>query len=104
MKDRKYSGYASIDLPQNRGYSFTASHPVIPNLSIYNGIKLLTLMHPEKIAVECLELQVSYRQMFADAVTVSRAMKALGIRTGDIVSICIDIVLSCIGNQAAKRF
>ena len=89
MSTKTAAGYASDDLPQNKGYPFSAKQPVIPGLSIYSEIRLLTLGHPKKIAVDCLDLQVSYQQMLKDAVTVSKALKTLHVGAGDIVSVCM---------------
>lgn len=89
MKNTKLTGYASIDKPQNIGYSFAAKHPIIPNMSVYSSLKLLNLLYGDKEAINCLDLTANYDQLFSDAITISRALKELGIRKGEIVSVCM---------------
>lgn len=89
MKKGKLTGYASIDKPQNKGYSFAAKHPIIPDMSVYNSLKLLNLLYGDKEAINCLDLTANYNQLFSDAITISRALKELGIRKGEIVSVCM---------------
>lgn len=87
IKNQDLTGFASIDKPQNQGYSFWAKHPIIPNMSIYNALKAINLMYQKKVAIDCLEIEVTYNQLFKDAITISRALKELGVRKGQIVSI-----------------
>jgi len=87
MKEKKLTGYASIDKPHNKGYSFFARNPIIPSLSVYSTIYLLNKFNQAKDAVNSLDLTVSYERMFDDAVTVSRSLKAFGIKKGDIISV-----------------
>ena len=89
MIKNQMTGYASIDKPQNKGYSFSAKHPIIPNMSVYNSIKLINTLYQNKPAVNCHDLTASYRQLFDDAVTISRALKELGAKRGDIISVCM---------------
>ena len=88
MKMKKnLTGYPSIDKPQNNGYSFMQKHPYIPNLSVYEAIYLLNYFYKEKEAIDCLDLSVSYGEMFEDSVTISKALKELGVKKGDIIVI-----------------
>lgn len=89
MKEKELTGYPSIDKPQNKGYSFAEKHPIIPNMSVYNSLKLLNLLYGEKEAINCIDLTANYAQLFSDAVTISRALKELGIKKGEIVSVCM---------------
>ncbi len=86
-KEKKYTGYASIDKPQDDGYGFFAKHPFIPNMSIYGAIRALNTIYKERKAIDCIDLEASYGQLFDDAVTISLALKELGVKKGDIVSI-----------------
>ena len=83
----KMTGFASIDKPQNIGHSFMEKNPIIPNMSVYNTIKLINSFYGKKTSVDCLDLSVDYNHMFNDAVTISRALKELGVKKGQIVSI-----------------
>lgn len=84
---KKKTGYPSLDQPQNEGYSFLAKHPIIPNLSIYNALKIINMFYQGKEAVNCLDLEANYKKLFEDSITISRALKELGVRKGEIVSV-----------------
>lgn len=86
---KNLTGYPSIDKPQNNGYSFTAKHPIIPNMSVYNSIKLINTLYGKKDAIDCIDLTANYDQLFSDSVTISRALKELGAKKGDIISVCM---------------
>lgn len=86
---KKITGYPSYDKPQNNGYSFFKRNPIIPDMSIYNAIKLINTFYGQKEAVDCLDLSVNYNKMFDDVITISRAFKELGVKKGDIVSVAM---------------
>ena len=71
----------------NNNYSFLEKHPIIPNLSIYNAINLLSTFYRNVEAIDCLNLTVSYDEMIKDTITMSKALKELGIKKGDIISV-----------------
>ena len=39
---KKLTGYPSIDIIHNSDYSFFSRNPIIPNMSIYNTINLIS--------------------------------------------------------------
>lgn len=84
---KKLTGYPSVDNIHNKDYSFSERHPIIPNLSIYNAISLLSTFYRKEEAIDCLDLKVSYEEMLKDAITMSRALKELSIKKGDIISV-----------------
>lgn len=71
----------------NNDYSFSERHPIIPDMSIYNAISLLSTFYRDVEAIDCLDLTVSYDEMLKDAITMSKALKELGIKKGDIISV-----------------
>lgn len=73
--------------PINNSYSFSERHPIIPNLSIYNAISLLSTFYRNVEAIDCLDLTVSYDEMIRDSITMSKSLKELGIKKGDIISV-----------------
>ncbi len=86
MKNKK-TGYASIDRPYEVDATFFEKNPIIPNLNIYNVIKYLSLFYRGENAVDCLDVKVNYQQLIDDAATISLALKELGVKKGDIVTI-----------------
>lgn len=89
LNKKNKTGYVSEDKPQNIGHSFFETHPIIPDVSVYSALEMINAFYKDKIAVDCLDLQASYRKMFDDAVKISRALKELGVRKGDIISVCM---------------
>lgn len=87
MFEKKLTGYASIDKPQNKGAKFFEAHPIIPDINIYTAIKVISSFYRDEKAVDCLKLSATYQQLLADAVTVSMALKELGVRKGDIITV-----------------
>lgn len=84
---KKITGYPSIDKPQNKGYSIFKQNPVIPNISIYNGIRMLNAFYGENQAIDCMDLTVNYSELFDDVITISKAFKELGVKKGEIISV-----------------
>lgn len=89
MKNKKenFTGFASIDSPQSINSTFFEKNPVIPNTNIYTLIKILSRMYLDKPAVDCIDLKADYGTLLKDSVTISLALKELGVKKGDIVSV-----------------
>ena len=86
---KELTGYASIDNPQSINASYFEKHPMIPNTNIYNTLKLLSQFYLDKTAINCYDLNASYRQLLEDAKIISLALKELGVKKGDIISVCM---------------
>lgn len=84
---KQITGYPSIDKPQNIGTSFFQKNPYIPNINIYSLIKTLSIFYKNEKAIDCLDLNVSYKEIENDAITISLALKELGVKKGDIITI-----------------
>ena len=88
MKKQKLTGYPSIDRPNEFGHNFFERHPIIPSTSIYSLMQLLSRFYKDKTAVSCLALKASYGKLLdKDAITISLALKELGVKKGDIISV-----------------
>lgn len=83
---KKLTGYPSIDNIHNSDYSFFSRNPIIPNMSIYNTINLISNFYRKEEAIDCLDLRVNYDEMLKDVITLSKTLKELGIKKGSIVS------------------
>lgn len=83
----KYTGYASIDKPHNIGASKSDINPFVPGLNIYSAIKALNSFYKDETAIESIEIKASYGKLFEDAKTISLALKELGVKKGQIVSV-----------------
>ncbi len=81
--------YPSIDLPQSINSTFFEKNPLIPNTNIYTTIKLLSAFYKDRCAVNCFDLNANYGKLLDDAVTISVALKELGAKKGQVVSVCM---------------
>ena len=84
-----FTGYPSIDNIHNKDYSFFDRNPIIPDMSIYNTINMLSTFYRKEEAIDCLDLNVNYDEMINDTVLLSKTFKELGIKKGDIISVAM---------------
>ena len=82
-----FTGYPSIDNIHNKDYSFFDRNPIIPDMSIYNTINMLSTFYRKEEAIDCLDLNINYDEMINDTVLLSKTFKELGIKKGDIISV-----------------
>lgn len=82
-----FTGYPSIDNIHNKDYSFFDRNPIIPDMSIYNTVNMLSTFYRKEEAIDCLDLNVNYNEMINDTVLLSKTFKELGIKKGDIISV-----------------
>lgn len=87
MSKKELTGYPSIDKPQNVGYNYFEKKPMIPNVSVYNAIYSLNLFYKQTEAIDCLDLSANYKELFDDAIIISKALRELGVKKGQIVSV-----------------
>lgn len=80
------TGYPSIDRTHEKGNSFKDNHPIIPNMSIVNAIGMISSFYRDAIAIDCLDLRVTYQELLDTAKTLSRSFKELGIKKDDIIT------------------
>ena len=83
------TGYPSIDKPHCTEATLFEKYPIIPSVNIYTLFKLISRKNLDKPAVNCLEVRATYRKLLNDAVIISLALKEIGVRKGDIVSVCM---------------
>lgn len=84
---KKETGYPSIDKTHEKDYSFSDRYPLIPNMSIFNAVKLMSTFYKKETSINCFDLTVSYEELIKDSITLSKAFKELGIKTNDIISV-----------------
>lgn len=83
------TGYPSIDKTHLKGISYFKRNPLIPNLSVSNAFDLVSLGYRNEEAVDCLDLHIKYKDLIKDSSILARAFMELGIKKGDIISICM---------------
>ena len=61
MKEK--TNYPSVDKTHLQGISNFKLHPFIPNISVYNSIKLMNIPYMNNIAIDCLDLSLNYKEL-----------------------------------------
>lgn len=83
------TGYASIDKPWLKYFSEENILPDIPKMKAYEYMVLNNFQHLERNALSFFNKKISYRELFRKIDEVARALIAIGVRKGDIVTISI---------------
>ena len=81
----KNTGYPSIDRRHEDGSKYFERNPIIPDMSIYNALKLMSLSYRRENAIDCLDLTMTFDELIKNSVILSKSFKELGIRAGDII-------------------
>ncbi len=81
------TGYPSIDKVHFKDYSFTERNPIIPNISIYNALRLISNSYKNDYAIDCLDKKITYSKLFEESITLSKTLKELGVKEKDIVAV-----------------
>lgn len=81
------TGYPSIDKLHEQGHGFFEKHPIIPNTSIYNMMRMVNLLYGERTAIDCLNLKITYKKLFEISKIISKAFTELGIKENDIIPV-----------------
>lgn len=84
------TGYASIDKPWLKYYSEEAIKKEIPeNKAMYEIMKEKNSKYPNRIAINYYGNLFTYEDLFKKADEYASKFKTLGVKRGDIVSICM---------------
>lgn len=89
MEEKKLTGYPSIDKPWLKYYSDEAINHPLPECTIYEYFYANNKDYPNDIALEYMGNKITYGQMFAYIDSCVKSLTALGVKTGDIVTIAL---------------
>ena len=78
-------GYPSIDKPWLKYYSIDAIKADVPNIKAYDLIYNKYKDNKELIAINYLGKKISYHKLFNEIEKVSKSLKSIGVKKGDIV-------------------
>lgn len=100
---KSISAYPS-SMYHEKNEKYIYRHPIIPNISFFNALKLMSLGFRNTFAVDCLNLEVTYQELIDDAIMISKAFSELGVKKGDIISISLTniyhaVVSFCAANK-----
>ena len=82
-------GYASIDKPWLKCYQEKIFDLEIPNTNIYNCMVLQNHGYTNRIAINYFGKKMTYGELFQKVDDLTQKFSALGVKCGDIVSICM---------------
>lgn len=82
---KKDTNYPSIDKTHEKQYNYFDNNPIIPSISIFNAINLISKSYSNEIAVNSLELNKTFKSLIKDSALLSKAFKELGIKKDDII-------------------
>ena len=85
---KELTGYPTIDKTHLKDAKFFEKHPIIPNISIADTMKLLWATCPNDPAISCLDLNATHKEFLLDSKIIAKAFKEIGVKKGDIVSVC----------------
>ena len=87
MKEK--TNYPSVDKTHLQGISNFKLHPFIPNMSVYNSIKLMNIPYMNNIAIDCLDLSLNYKELIKNSNVIAKSLIELGVKPGEIITVCM---------------
>ncbi|MBQ1736571.1 MAG: hypothetical protein II038_17245 [Lachnospiraceae bacterium] len=88
MQKEKLTGYPSIDKPWLKYYTQEATIKVNPNCGMYRFMRERNANGLQNIALNYFGRKVTYGEMFERIDAVARALHSIGVKKGDIVTVC----------------
>lgn len=85
-----------IKAPWEKYYNDAEKNIRIPNISMYDQIKLSTYKYPNKRAINYINRDIKYKTFFKWINRASCSFKRYGIKKGDIVTICLPNIPNCL--------
>ena len=89
MENKKLTGYPSIDKPWLKYYTEEHINAVMPECTAYEYILQLTKSRPNKAALNYFGKKTSYKEMFMKIDQCAKALKACGVKQGEIISVSL---------------
>lgn len=82
-------GYPSIDKPWLKYYTEEVINKDLPKETIYEYVKNKNSKEMNRIAIEYFGNQLTYKELFEKIDECAKSLVALGVKKGDIVTICM---------------
>ncbi len=92
IKEKKLTGYPSIDKPWLKYYSEEAISAPVPQCTIWENIYNRNHDYPDDIALQYYGRKITYGKMFDNVEVVKRAFVSAGVKRGDNIAF---LMLSC---------
>lgn len=89
MEEKKLTGYPSIDKPWLKYYSEEEINTPLPTGTMYSHIFKKNQDNLDRIALNYYGTNISYRDFFDHISDVASALGKLGVKAGDMVTVCM---------------
>lgn len=89
VSEKILTGYPSIDKPWLKYYSEEAINAPLPECTIYEYIFNNNQDNLEKIALDYYGTKIIYGQMFQEISYITGTLESVGVKEGDVVTICM---------------
>lgn len=89
MIEKKLTGYPSIDKPWLKYYPESTINAPLPECTIFEYLWENNKDYPDDIALEYLGSKISYGDLFTHIDECARALTALKVKQGDIVTVAL---------------
>ena len=83
------TGYPQIDKPWLKYYTEDAIMADLPNMSMYDFLRINDEQNLDKIALNYLDKKYTYKELFEKIDTYAKALINLGVKKGDVVAIAM---------------
>ncbi len=78
-----------IPAPWAKYYTEEEMNYKIPNISIYDQVKKSSIKYPNYIAIKYMNKKIKYKDLIKIIDRVSLSFRELGVKKGDIITICL---------------
>ena len=87
--NREITGFPSIDKPWLHYYSSEAINATLPECTVYEYLLNKNSNHLDDIAIIYFNRKITYRELFQNIDQATAAFSAIGVRSGDIVTVAL---------------
>ena len=88
-EEKVLTGYPSIDKPWLQYYSEKELNYTIPKCKIVDNLYKYIDKYKNEIALEFMNVEVSYAELKQRIESVAKSLKELGVKDGDTISVCL---------------
>lgn len=88
-EEQDLTGYPSVDKPWLKYYSEEAINALLPEGSMYDYMTICNADRLDEIALNYFGRKITHRRMQAEINRCVHALVACGVKTGDMVSLCL---------------
>ena len=85
----KFFSFLNKNKPWEKYYNKDERNVEVPNMSLFEYLEMKNEDHLDNVAINYFGNKIHYRELFYEIDLCARAMRSQGIRSGDVVSICL---------------